>query len=164
MKHLNLLLSALLFVVLFSCSQPTEPETVNVPETVAEQNTEGEQNAELEESSEENKDRTTIESFWNIFKKAVAEKDIQTIESLYAPETNKNKFGSEEYQGKIAASKAGDIIETARLYNDSKVYEFQMIFPPDEDAEDFIEASQTTIFFAKNKEGDFEIFSVIEAG
>ena len=149
MKNLNLLLSVLLFISMFSCSEPTDPEAVNVTESVEEQNTEAEQNPEGEEIPEKEKDLTTIESFWNVFKNAVAEKDMKTLESLYAPETNKNKFGSKEYQDEIAASNSEDIIATDRLYNDEKVFEFQMIFPPEEDAEDFIEASQTSIFFIK---------------
>ncbi|MGK0389711.1 MAG: hypothetical protein ACI94Y_002456 [Maribacter sp.] len=102
---------------------------------------------------------TTLEVFWLVFQKAVAHRDIKTIETLFFPDARVYKFGYKEYQEKIAKGKVSDIIDRGETHKGKKVYEFMIILSSEEEEE-----STTTIFFQKNDEGEFRIFSVIEAG
>ena len=108
---------------------------------------------------------TTLDSFWSVFQKAVADRDIETIESLFFPDARTYKFGDKEYQEKIAKGKVSDLVDRGEMHKGKKVYEFMMILSSGEGEEvEEGDESATTIYFQKNDEGEFRIFSVIEAG
>lgn len=108
-------------------------------------------------------DATTLDGFWTIFQKAVADQNIKTLESLYSPDAHAYKFNSDDYQKRIAKGVASDIEETQGMSENAKTYVFSMEFPH-EGEEDWIEASNTSIYIEKNTDGLFRILAVIEAG
>ncbi len=104
--------------------------------------------------------RTTLEGFWAIFQKAVVDRDIETLESLYSAEAVTYKFGDENYQEQIKNGTASNIEDSGEEKDGKKVYSFTMTIPLEGEGEQ----SETTIYIIKNTEGNFEIFNVLEAG
>ena len=111
-------------------------------------------------------DRTNIEGFWREFKQLIKFKDEEGLKPLFSADHEGIRSGLykiEEYAVKIAASTHEDVKKSSQEYKGTEVYEFMMVFPP-ESPEEGQEESATTIFLNKNDKGEFQIFSVIEAG
>jgi hypothetical protein len=111
-------------------------------------------------------DRTEMLSFWREFKQLVSFKDEAELKTMFSSDYDgiiSGLYKSDEYRKYIAASSHTDVKETKELHNGNVVYEIMFVFPP-EFPEEGQEESATTIYMQKNKDGNFEIFSVIEAG
>lgn len=111
-------------------------------------------------------DRTKMETFWREFKQLISFKDEAELTTMFSVDYNgilSGLYKNDEYRKYIAASSHTDVKETKELHNGNVVYEIMFVFPP-EFPEEGQEESATTIYMQKNAAGNFEIFSVIEAG
>ena len=111
-------------------------------------------------------DRTEMLSFWREFKQLVSFKDSTELRTMFSEDYDgimSGLYKLDYYQKHIAASSHEDVKETKEIHKGNVVYEIMFTFPP-EFPEEGQEESATTIYMQKNKAGNFEIFSVIEAG
>lgn len=144
--------------LLLSCGSTTTPTP-----TVSDSTTDTATNTTDVTATEKSKnDRTTLKGFWASLQSAILKHDIAAIKTHYTTDARPYKFQADYYQEKIATLKATDWQKSEEVYGDTQVYELRLVFP--EEGLDKRDYPVTTIYIQKNKDGAFEIFSVIEAG
>jgi len=167
-----IVLSAILFLAACEENVTETPEVSTEINTVLNEDTLDEKEQTIVDINVEDdiqlvNKRKTIEGFWDLFKTAVLERELNDLEALYSPNEHLYTFGEDDYQKYIKESKSSNIVESVERFNGKKVYEYVIVFNY-EDSEvagnEENEIPTTTIYMVKNDKNEFEIFSVIEAG
>lgn len=151
-------ISVFLMVLLVACGPSSDNSNVSSTIPVAEEPT---TLTTTSESVTPTADRSTVEGFWSVFQKAVAEQNKTVLQSLYAPDASFYAFDDAASMERIAESVYSEVGATGEQHQGKEVYAYFMFFEGDDPT---MEGSETSIYLCQNKEGLFEIFNVLQGG
>jgi len=149
------------FIGVISCTDAKTEKDDTAPKTVVK----AEEKPDKIISINDTPNRTTLEGFYNILKTAIITRDLETLETLFAPETSSYKFDDPEEQSLVKATQFSDVKLSASKNGEKELYELFLVFPiSKEEIEEGLEASATSIYMQKNDKGEYEIFIISFAG
>jgi len=162
----KIILTIFTLSTLVACEN-NEPNTEVDTDTTTSETVENSTTEEVPEKENSTADRSTIEEFWKLYKKAILEEDYEYLKTLYAEGTAVYKFSNEipEEYDLIKNSASKNITVSTETYKDKEVMSYYFEFPiSDEEKEMGMEASAITVYMTKNENNEYEVFNVSLAG